>query len=258
MRAAAHILSVDDDLAHSAVSSLRKGGLAAVVFSGKLASGKDSVAAEVSRTMEELGYARAIVFSTSKPIRGELDQVIGLIGASDAPGEAIGALMGEMALSYEVSDHMVSVLFDMTRDGCPKADDRTDLNRHLLQYLADVGRRLRDPDYWVKRSFPLMLEAAANGQSAFLSGGRYPNEIGPAENLGMLTARLVVSRKVQEDRLRARDGLAPDPELLDNPNECALDGYVGFNFVVGNDDEMTPTVEVITAEVDSHAQRLTR
>ena len=101
-----------------------------------------------------------------------------------------------------------------------------------------------------------MFATLAQGRSAFLSGGRYPNEVLPAQSLGIQVVRTEVSREVQIARLVSRDGIAPDLALLDDPNECALDDFVGFNVVVNNDGDLEPTLEIVRAELVEHGRRL--
>ena len=251
---AASLLRVDPDLAAKADQHLRSGRVFAAVFSGKMASGKDTVAEKIAELLTETS-GQVDVHRTSDPIRAELDEVIRSTAAAKSPEEAL-ASVNEIGYPVHASAHMVEMLFGPTRDRVITAAARTDENRHLLQYLADEGRRSVDPDYWIRQFFLRMLQSLAEGRSAFLSGCRYPNEIGPAQSLGMLTVRLEVSREVQAERLGGRDGLAPNPELVDNPNECALDSYAGFNLVVANDGELEPTLEAVSSELWAHSRRL--
>jgi hypothetical protein len=254
--AAAARIGVNQATTRAAIAALASGTVASVVFSGKMASGKDTVAEEVGRSLARHGISVPIVHRTSDPIRTELDRVISLVTQATSPDEAVTSVHAQMGLSASVSQHLAEALYDETRNERISADARTDLNRHLLQYLADEGRRSIDPDYWIKQFFGRMLATLAQSSSAFLSGGRYPNEILPSQQLGLMTVRLEVSRPVQEGRLTGRDGLAPNYVLLDNPNECALDDFVGFNLVVDNDGDMAPTIEAITNEVLDHVERV--
>ena len=257
MRLMATSLGVDTVVAEAAIDALRSRRVTCAVFSGKLASGKDTVAEEVGlRLHRDYHLAPAAIHRTSDPIRAELNQVIHLVGAAGSPTEATRTLRDRMDFPLDAAAHMATDLFPRIHAGPLTAETRTDANRHLLQYLADGGRRAVDPDYWVKQVFPRLLATLADGHSVMLSGGRYPNEIGPAHALGMVTVRLVISRAVQEARLTGRDGIAPNRTLLDDPNECALDDFAGFNLVVGNDDALDPTVAAVTREIAAHVQRL--
>ena len=256
MRIAASALGIDHLIVDRAVANLQSGRVVAAVFSGKMASGKDTVAEEIAKHLVNHGLPAAVVHRTSDPIRAELDEAIALIESAASQDDAVTSLVEKMNLLTPVAQHLVDELYDLTRTMKINASDRTDLNRHLLQYLADAGRRAVDPGYWIKQFFARMVETLANGSSAFLTGGRYPNEIGPAQSLGMMTIRLDVSRAVQEQRLTGRDGLRPNPELLENPNECALDDFVGFNLVISNEGELHVAVDAAIHELVEHAARM--
>lgn len=246
------------DVATAAVEALRSGEVTAYIVSGKLAAGKDAIAAAIAERLVTDGHIdeAPIGLQTSSPMRAELQQLF-TDGAEAATLAALEATFrGPRNLPGAAAAHLAQVIWPMTRDETPSAETRTDTNRHLLQYLADDGRRATNPDYWVYAMFPLALSALADGRSVFISGIRYPNEIAPAQRLGFATIRLGVSRSVQEARLRDRDGLAPNPALLDDPNECALDTFVGYTLHVGNDDGIDATVDTCVNTIVEHRKRL--
>lgn len=251
-------LGIDPEVAAAAITSLRSGRAAAVVVSGKLASGKDTIAALLDERLAATGTAPAAVVQTSDPMRAELGRIVGIVAENPTPEAAALAVADEMGLTVAAASHMAAQLFPVTRDrsSLPDPNQRTALNRHLLVFHADEGRRALDAEYWTRHFFQAVYAHLAEGRSAMLTGCRYPNEIGPAQTLGLVTVRLRVSRAVQEDRLWGRDGLEPRPEALDDPNECALDGYVGFNLEVGNDGDAAPTLDVIGEHVAAHMKRM--
>ena len=253
---AAEALEIGHEVAQLATSALLEGRAVSAIFSGKMGSGKDTLAERISPELTPYGIAPAIIHRTSDPIRAELNEAISHIITSTSRREATLRLIDEMALSKAVAAHIVDELFEITRTSRPTAEERTNVNRHLLQYLADEGRRSVDPEYWTRRCFATMFATLAQGRSAFLSGGRYPNEVLPAQSLGIQVVRTEVSREVQIARLVSRDGIAPDLALLDDPNECALDDFVGFNVVVNNDGDLEPTLEIVRAELVEHGRRL--
>ena len=251
MLAQAALVGVADDVAAAAIENLTNLRCAGVVVSGKRASGKDTIADMCRARFSPTG---ADIHQTSAPMRSELREIIAAVADADTIGAATDHVIDAMGVPPEAAAHMAATLFEVTRDrdALPDPDERTDLNRHLLVYHADFGRRAIDPEYWTHQFFQRMYATLAEGRYALLTGCRYPNEIGPAQALGLFTTRLAVSRTVQEDRLWGRDGLTPNPAALNDPNECALDDYVGFNLVVGNDDAATPTVDTVLAHVDRH------
>lgn len=243
MHAATTKIGAPADVAAAAIDALRSGSAVAYVLSGKLASGKDAVAAASAEQLAAAGFAPANCHRSSDAIRDELRDVIAVVADSVDERRAVEAVQ-LMGVPSSAAQHLVDELFVPTRHASqlPVPEERTDWMRHLLQYHADYGRRSVDEDWWVRAMFTSALESLAAGRSAYIAGIRYPNEIAPAMALGFMTVRLAVGRKVQEARLRARDGLDPLPELLDNTNECALDDYPGFNLIVRNDGPMGPTV----------------
>ena len=253
---AATCLDIDVDVARAAAEMLTSSRVAGVVFSGKMASGKDTVAEEVGHALELYGFAGAVVHRTSDPIRAELNESIAIIKSCSHRQAAVRELVELQKLPEAVASHLVDSLFEVSHSGTLDANQRTDLSRHLLQFYADEGRRAVDPDYWIKKFFGQVVHTLASGNSAVLSGCRYPNEILPAQALGIMTVRLEVSPTVQALRLGGRDGLAPRQELIENPNECALDDFAGFNLVVRNDTELEPTVAQVTTAVRSHLRVL--
>jgi dephospho-CoA kinase len=253
--AGAH-LSVHPDVIERAVEVYRTQQVAGVVFSGKMACGKDTLAAKLNEMLVEKEYAPAVVHATSDPIRRELGQAIALIQAARSAQQAEIDVAYEMGLSDHVAKHLAEELYPLTQCGAVSPHERTDLNRHLLVYLADEGRRSVDPDYWTRLFFADVLSSIADGYSSFLTGCRYPNEIVPAQALGIFTVRVEVSPEVQAARLRSRDNIEPKKEAIENPNECALDHFSGFNLVVGNDDGYEPTLRSIAKSVEPHVSLL--
>jgi hypothetical protein len=255
----AEMIGVDERTARRALDAMLDGVAVGVVISGKLASGKDTVAEQLSARLEtDFCLEPAVIHQTSGPIRGEYRQIIDIVAANAHIDPAAGEIASSMGVPYAAALHMAEKLHPVTRDpeDLPDPDERTDLNRYLLIYHADHGRRAVEPEYWTRQFFIAMYRTLAEGRPALLTGCRYPNEIGPAQALGLTTVRLAVSRAVQEHRLWGRDGLEPDPTLLDNPNELALDTYAGFNLIVGNDDELAPTLDTVVGHVDDHIDEL--
>jgi len=253
---AAERLGIDEEAVRLAASGLLEGRVVSAVFSGKMGSGKDTLAERVSPELALHGIAPAIIHRTSDPIRAELNEAIGRIISSTSRRDATTRLVDEMSLPKPVAAHIVDELFETTRTTRPTAEERTNVNRHLLQYIADEGRRSVEPEYWTRQCFATLFATLAQGRSAFLSGGRYPNEVLPAQSLGIMAVRIEVSREVQVARLISRDGIAPDLSLLDDSNECGLDDFVGFNLVVNNNGELDPTLSIVRDELVEHGRRL--
>lgn len=245
-----HRLDLSDETVEAAIHNMRSGRVASAVFSGKLASGKDAIAEQVCLSLAERGLAPGVVHRTSDPIRSELNAIIEIVKTSVSQSACEERIAASLDLTRDMSRYFTTMLWGPVREGPLVAEDRTDLNRTLLVVLADEGRRSADPDYWIRKFFSSMLTTLASGRSAYLTGGRYPNEIGPAQALGITTVRLIVSADVQARRLGSRDGLEANPILINSPNERALDDFVGFNLVFNNDGELHTGVALVSQFVE--------
>ena len=252
---AASRIGVGVDAADCVVDAYRGSSVTAGVFTGKMYSGKDTVADQVAAALHVPGSPEAERHTVSDGIREEYAQILRIIKDASGPKVALKNLCGEMNLDDRPANYFFSSLFTVLREQDIDANERTPLNRTMTIYLADDGRRSADPEYWVKVSFRRMLSALSTGHSAYLAGCRYPNEISPALALGIHTTRLEISHEVQAQRGLARDGHLPDPKVILGVNECALDEFTGLNLIVGNDDDIETTLGVITEDFHSHAER---
>jgi len=215
-------------------------------FSGKLASGKDSVAAGV---VSALGLDPVVHMSFAQPLKDEVDQAIELI-RSTSVSEAKRVLQ---VANEAVFDEFVDMLSTALQES-PEATARTRTAgiRRVLQFWGTEVRRAERGDYWVSKAVRTALNNAAAGRHLFFTDGRFPNEIAGSQAVGFLVVRLEVSPEVQAQRLAARDGLAPDPLSLIHPSETALDTYQGFDLVTDNEGSFDTTVAFVSSWVHSH------
>lgn len=200
-----------------------------LAFSGWMASGKDTVAAE---TLRLLGEERAVRMSYAQPIRAEVAQVLTL-------GRK-GATLNEIADEQSCSEQEVARLYSILKDDLlqnPAIDpyERTADMRRALQYWGTDVRRRQDDNYWVTLSIADALEHAESGTSVYYTDMRFPNEVAALSAAGFYTARIDVSRRTQAARLRTRDSLNIEKRALNHPSETALDSYPSFHLRLSND-----------------------
>jgi hypothetical protein len=255
IRKSAAFAGISDDVISKALVTLHSGHAVAATFSGKLCSGKDTVAERANDIISANGYTPGRLLASSDAIKVEVGNAISVSAQSNTASEVYNYLR-EVDMPESPSAHLAELLFENTRDGEFDVTVRTDLTRNLLAYWGVQGRRSTNPLYWVHKSMAAMFKALSEGHSAFISGARFPNEVFNYQVLGITVIRLQVSRSVQEHRLWGRDGLEPKPEALEAEGECALDGYIGFSLEVGNDGDITATLDVTVAEIEAHVARL--
>jgi len=223
-----------------------------VVISGKMASGKDTVAGELDR----LRYGgSAVTLRYGDLMRRELDQALSVW--RDDPGmgmdRAVGAMSEALSLSRDRATQLVQALNDdfSQSQGALTAWDRTNGLRFALQYLGGAWRTASDPDYWA-RTAALDAMRAREHSPVLLTGGRFQPDVEIPRMLGALVLRIDVSEQVQLDRLKSRDGLAPDPEALRHPGETLLDSWPGFTARINGDRPLDRVVRDASAAIGRH------
>lgn len=240
---AVEVLRADRHTAELAQQRLLQGGVDLLGVSGKLASGKDAVAASV---MQHLGHDNPLHWSYARPMRGEVDQLIAILSSSPSADAATSRIAEEQGVDEHHARHIAGLLLpalavtpDLT------SWHRTPVMRTVLQYWGTEVRRAQDHDYWVRRALNQVLPAIAEGRTVYFTDLRFPNEVDYPKALGFLTVRISVTEATQAARLRARDGLDPSPETTGHLSETALDDYDGFDLVVDNNGPLEHAVGTI-------------
>ena len=230
---------VPAEVAARAAAMITSGKVTLLGFSGKMASGKDSVADAV---MSRLGLADAIHYSFATPLKEEVDVALKL--ARDGRTSEIMSTLG--VHDGDVGGKFLTLLNDaLAVDPTASARTRTPEMRRVLQFWGTEIRRAEDYNYWVNKALHVVLDHAAHGGHVYFTDGRFENEIAGSQEVGFRVVRLEVSPEVQARRLEQRDGLKPDPVSLLHPSEIALDNYTGFDLVVNNEGPFEASVEVI-------------
>jgi hypothetical protein len=239
----------------AACDALTSGAAVGLAASGKLASGKDTIAPAV---LARLGVASTEHLFFARPLKTEFDMVLSVIRDSATDREAVGVLVDTLDMPQTGAVELVGIVGHSARaDLALTAYHRTAEVRTGLQYLGTDVRRAQDPDWWVKRSLGEAVRALAAQRSVLYTDCRFPNEVGGARRIGCLTVRLDISAETQAQRLAARDGLRPDPEALRHPSETVLDDYERFDVRVSNDGDIEATVAEVAAALVEHRQALT-
>lgn len=243
-------MASDTDSTAHVQSLLRSGKVWGLAVSGKLASGKDTIAA---LAMQRLDAQPLQHQSWATPLKEEMDAILADISAAAIPDVAVSAVKAR-GIPMHQAQELVSELWAEARNGS-HARSRTPKIRWGLQFLGTDIRRTQHPDYWVERAVDAAVATLAEGTSVFLTDCRFPNEVEAARRLGLYTVRLEVAPEIQAARLRNRDGLSLDPKATTHPSETALDGYTGFDLVVDNNGPIVEAVEIVVAAMRARAYR---
>lgn len=234
---------VPADYAESASDLIAKGHVRIIGFSGKMGSGKDTVAPIVSDAVTRHS-AKHLFFSVH--LKNEVNDIIRLIGAGANLTETAGIVAREMGVSTDDADEVVGLLYDPVRKNPTlSAFDRTVVTRKVAQVWGTGVRRAQDENYWVDKAVVDIIRSIesypdkgslspSNPLVVYITDARFPNEIDALVEIGAYAARLNVSPEQQRRRILSRDGLEVSDEQLSHLSETALDNY-SFHAIVDTD-----------------------
>lgn len=215
-----------------------------LVISGKMGSGKDSVAEAAAH--EAAGGREPVRVFFADPLKQELEQVHALVRAG-TPADRIAV---ETGCTREQAARVVDILARIPDQVTVR--DRTPETRLAAQYWGAEVRRAGNPNYWVDAASQQVEELLAAGESVYVTDARYPNEVEAMVALGGFAVRLEVPERVRAARIAMRDGQAPDVEAMRHPSELALDEYRGYQLVVDNTAPFDQVVSQVVGEFRTH------
>lgn len=211
-----------------------------VVFSGRLAAGKDTVAVAL---FEHLGV-RSTHVSLGAALKDELDGIIDLLRQVPR-SESVDAVVEFVSCTPPQAETLTGMLYECDIFSL-SARDRTDAVRKALQFLGTDIRRRQDPDHWVRRAVTSAQAALNDGRWVFVTDCRFPNDVAGFQQLGLLAVRLLVDQQTQAHRLWERDALVLRPELVSHTSETALDDFE-FDVTIDNNGSLSETVALLAA-----------
>lgn len=208
-----------------------------LAFSGKIGSGKDSVAPEVFSLLNSHSTRTLETDSFGSGLKKELDGLISTIRSAGGQRSAAREIAGTYGATFEEATHLVSLLYPEIQSGIiQNAYDRTQGNRDGQQYWATEVRRGQDPLYWVKPVLQRTILRGAQGISTQITDVRFFTEAWGAIDAGGWTIRLDVSEDEQRRRILARDGIEIKESTKSHSSETELDGFTGFSVRIQTDD----------------------
>jgi hypothetical protein len=216
-----------------------------LVVSGRLSSGKDSVADAVMAELRQGGSTR-LSFATA--LRDEVAELLAAISPCADLDTAVAAVANVSGLTADKVVNTTDLLWTALRLD-PKVTPYT-RTREMRLALQDWGtgvRRAEDPHYWVKRGARTAMEAMACGSPVHITDARFINEVQIARALGFFAVRLEVDLDIRAQRLWDRDGLTIDPASENHPSEVELETYPGFDLWVSNNGPLPDTVRNVIA-----------
>ena len=238
---------VDPLIASKAAEVLANNTPFLLATSGKLASGKDTIAEAV---MKEFQVESQHHLSFAAPLKDEAQEVLGFLRSSSTPEEAVQKIV-DFDVPLDKAWHIVDIAYEPA-NAYPDVNtrDRTPWVRLLLQYWGVEVRREKNPDYWRNKAILAAAENIASEKHIMVTDARFPGEVEALQEIGFTVVRLEISPETQARRLGNRDGLAVDPKALVHETETALDNFTGYNLVVDNNEKsIEETVSYIVSKL---------
>lgn len=215
------LLGLPFDVVGKALSNITDGVVYFIGASGKIASGKDTILNEVAG---KLGLTELEYIPFGLALKDELNQIFAIIRSSVCEDDAVALCMNKMETSFIHANHVVGLLYDdVISDESLTSYVKISNVRSALQYWGTTVRRGEDDLYWAKISMRDSLTSLAGGGSVFISDLRFKNELWLSTICGITSLRLNVSRGVQLERSKFRDGIILTEAMLEHPSETELD-----------------------------------
>lgn len=243
------LLGVPVDTAATAMRNIKTREASWILVSGKMCSGKDSVAPLLQ---PRLGYELIERVSYSDFMRVEANQAIKILTGRTEPESVLSdEIAGQLLLEKIHAQQLVSMLAPSVRkpDHGIVAQQRTDLIRDILILFGTDWRTDADPTYWSRRAAAKSIKLLSEGVSVFLTGGRFLPDVELPQDVGATIVRLDITEETQKQRLAARDGLTPPPETLNHISETALDDWPRYDVRVDNNGTLEEGVELVVSKL---------
>lgn len=261
MSAFSERLNLDPQVTSKAELMLSRGEVAWVVMSGKICSGKDTVAPLLDLP------GKTVIISYGSILREKLTLALDSLRLARYMNRDEEFQVNSLRRILELEDSQAQELL-MLLDKEFEVDEnvssygRTDNMRYILQKLGSDW--LPHPDFLPRLAAVRAIEVLENGDSVVAAGSRFLPDVEIPKLAGGFTVRLDVNRKTQLRRLESRDNLTMTNKLLDSlnhPGEIALDDYPHDIRVDNNDDspgQLTQLMDMINVEVRSIIEKRKR
>lgn len=192
-----------------------------LAVSGKLGSGKDTIA---SLVMAEMDSRPITQVSFAGALRCEVNQIIEIISQSQTLSSARVEVANSLLAENVVE--VVEALYPLVKDGVvSSSDQRHPSVRLVLQLWGTEVRRTQNPDYWVDLALKKIRAAVENNTNVVITDARYENEIQALQKHGAMILRLDISPEVQAQRILLRDGHPPLLSAISHKSELSLDDW---------------------------------
>lgn len=248
------LLDLPDDVWVNLAKPLDSGAVKWIVFSGKLCSGKDTIAENLNLP------GSTVLVSYGNILRENLKAALEALHEARLKGASLVEQVDILAKSLHYTrvnaGELLEKLYPLLTRGngklYPSPYERTSEMREILQLSGSDW--LPTPDY-LPLSAALVASRELNaGNNVVMAGSRFLPDVEYPRSVGAIIVRLDVTRETQLRRLKSRDGLELDSSLeaaFNHPGESALDDY-DFDLRVDNNSDAPGSLERVVSTIHDY------
>lgn len=230
------------DITQAADANIQAGTCFIMGFSGKKASGKDTIAQAVAELLrpkyevELMAYADALKDEASS-MMSEIRREIA-IGVSES--YSAQSLSDRWNVPHEQAQRLVQIIYPQLLFTPPLPREgwaRTDSVLKFLQFLGTEVRQSQNQNYWVGALLYKAIYNASKNVTTLVTDVRFHHELKALFDIGAPVIRIDVTQEAQMRRLKARDGIKLPPSALSHLSETALDYFGTFTKRIDNSED---------------------
>ena len=234
-----------------------------VGISGKMGSGKDTVASLLAKMLYRRGDG-VVIRSFADSLKEEVARLVADALIFQSEQDFCDSVTSWSRISSTQAQELLKVLNPLiaslleqrvepnkvTAELLYRNPADKPLVREVLKFWGNDVRRAQNPDYWVDTAAGYAEDQRSMGVSCVIPDVRRQNEAGFIKDTGGLLVRLNVSKEEQRRRLLRRDNKLSDRSAFTHITETDLDDYNRFDLIL-NTDSMIPeeVTDVIMCEL---------
>lgn len=238
-----------DNSVQAPIDSMRgTHGACLVGISGKMGSGKDTVASLLGERIPQSGE-NVVIRSFADGLKDEVARIVTYALMSQSKQDFCDSVTSWSRISSTQAQELLKVLHpliaslleqrveanEVTAELLYRNPADKPLVREVLKFWGNDVRRAQNPDYWVDMAAVYAKEQVGSGVSCIIPDVRRQNEAGFINDSGGLLVRLNVSEKEQRRRLLSRDNKLSDRSAFTHITETDLDDYDRFDVILDTD-----------------------
>lgn len=219
-----------------------------VGISGKMGSGKDTVASLLAERFSQSGE-NVVIRSLADSLKEEVAKTVADALMSQSEQDFCDSVTSWSRISSTQAQELLKVLNPLvaslleqrvepnkvTAELLYRNPADKPLVREVLKFWGNDVRRAQNPDYWVDMAAVYTEEQRSMGVSCVIPDVRRQNEAGFIKDAGGLLVRLNVSEDEQRRRLLRRDNKLSDGSAFTHITETDLDDYDRFDLILDTD-----------------------